>query len=107
MWAGVDVVGRTYANRYPMTGGIVIERNEVKDYDFWKKWFDSANGLTRNYSIHYLKGMPGVVIVAQEVPDVFAARTSMNSDEVKNASEAAGVTKQNVWYGVNLEEGSF
>jgi hypothetical protein len=107
MWAGVDVVRRKYVNQNPMTGGIVIERNEVKDYDFWKKWFDSANGMTGNYSIHDLKGMPEVVIVAQEVPDVFAARTLMNSDGMRNALEAAGVTKQEIWYGINLEEGVF
>lgn len=107
MWAGVDVVGRKYVNLNPMTGGIVIERNEVKDYDSWKKWFDNTNSSTGDYSIHDLKGMPEVVIVARAVPDVFAVRTLMDSDQMKNALEATGITKQEIWYGINLEEGTF
>ena len=61
IWMGLDISGRVYQTGANRTGGIVIARNEVRSYEFWKKGFDAegphhhANRryTASNRSVHY------------------------------------------------------
>lgn len=115
LWAGVDVVERKYENLPKMTGGIVIANNQVRSYNFWKTCFDAEGGhkhadrgyIPSHYSIHHQTGKPDVVLVVHEASDVAKAPIFMTSDAMKGVMEATGVTKIEIWYGINLEEENF
>ncbi len=115
IWAGLDVRGRKYENKLTMPGGIVIARNEVKSYDFWKACFDAEGQhhhadrgyVPSNYSIHHLPGKPEVAIVVHEASNITKAPAFMTSPAMKGVMESTGVTKIDIWYGTNLEEGIF
>ena len=125
VWYGVDLTNwgtlkldqRQYANQPQMTGGIVIARNEVRDYKFWLDCFYKEDGgkhnhagrkyKNSNYTIHHLPGNPEVAIVAHEASDVSKAPVFMVSDAMKGEMEATGVIGLEIWYGINLEEGLF
>ncbi|HUO56750.1 MAG TPA: hypothetical protein VMV05_01095 [bacterium] len=115
LWEGLDAKGRAYADRLHPKGGIVIARNEVKSYKFWKQCFD-AEGKHQHanrgyqasrYSIHYLLANPEVAYVVHEASDVSKAPAFMTSDHMKGIMEATGVTRIDIWYGINVEEGLF
>ncbi|HTC22105.1 MAG TPA: hypothetical protein VK859_14710 [bacterium] len=100
LWAGVEVEGRPYTNLAQMSGGMVVARYEVTDYEAWKKNWDAetkagATGLYR------LPGNPEAVIVTKEAPDITRAEPA-----AQNAA-TPGVTRQDLWLGSNLEEGAF
>ena len=114
VWYGLDTDGRKYTNQPKMTGGIVIAINQVRDYDFWLKCFKSENHKhegrkykNSNYSIHHLPGNPAVAIVVHEASDVSKAPTFMISDPMNGEMEATGVIGLEIWYGTNVEEGTF
>jgi hypothetical protein len=117
IWYGLDTTSRQYTNQPKMTGGIVIARNEVRDYKFWLDCFYKEDGgkhnhpgrqyKNTNYSIHHLPGNPEVAIVAHEASDVSKAPAFMASDAMKGEMESTGVIGLEIWYGINLEEGLF
>jgi len=115
IWCGVDVRERKYENRPKISGGIVIANNQVKDFGFWKACFDAEGGHhhadrgyeASHYSIHHLAGKPDQVIVVHEASDVSKAAAFMTSPAMKGVMEASGVTGIDIWYGINLEEGTF
>ena len=113
-WAGADVVERKYEKKQKVTGGIVIANNQVRSYDFWKTCFEAEGGhkhadrgyIPSRYSIHHQSGKPDVVLVVHEASDISKAPIFMASDAMKGVMESTGVTKVEIWYGINLEEGS-
>jgi hypothetical protein len=117
IWYGLDTTERQYTNQPKMTGGIVIAKNEVRDYKFWLDCFYKEDGgkhnhpgrhyKNSNYSIHHLPENPEVAIVAHEASDVTKAPAFMTSDAMKGEMEATGVIGLEIWYGINLEEGLF
>jgi hypothetical protein len=117
IWYGLDHNSRNFTDQSRMTGGLVIARNEVRNYPFWLKCFYAEDGGKHNhpgrhyknseYSIHHLPGDPAVAIVVHEASDVSKAPPFMVSDPLKNEMEATGVTALEVWYGINLQEGVF
>ena len=115
IWAGVDVRERKYENKDKMSGGIVIANNQVKSYEFWKKCFDAEGqhhhadrGYSAgNYSIHHLAGKPDIVLVVHEASEISNAPPFMTSEAMKGIMESSGVTGIEIWYGTNLEEGTF
>lgn len=114
IWYGLDTQERVYTSQPKMTGGIVIARNEVRDYDFWLKCFRAQNHnhegrkyKNSGYSIHHLPGDPAVAIVVHEASDVSKAPQFMTSDHLNGEMESTGVVGLEIWYGVNIEEGTF
>jgi len=117
VWYGLDTTERKYTAQPKMTGGIVIARNEVRDYKFWLDCFYKEDGgkhnhpgrhyKNSNYSIHHLSGDTAVAIVAHEASDVTKAPAFMTSDAMRGEMEATGVIGLEIWYGINLEEGLF
>jgi hypothetical protein len=114
IWYGLDTQERKYTNQPKMTGGIVIAINQVRDYDFWLKCFRSETHhhpgrkyKNSNYSIHHLPGDPAVAIVVHEASDVSKAPSFMISDPLNGEMEATGVIGLEIWYGINIEEGTF
>jgi hypothetical protein len=117
VWYGLDSKERKYTDQPKMTGGIVIARNEVRDYKFWLDCFYKEDGgkhnhpgrkyKNSNYSIHHLPGEPEVAIVVHEASDVTKAPVFMTSDPMNGEMEATGVIGLEIWYGINLEEGIF
>lgn len=117
VWFGLDSTERKYADQPAMTGGIVIARNEVRDYPFWLDCFYKEDGgkhnhpgrkyKNSNYSIHRLPGKPGVAIVVHEASDVTKAPAFMTSDGMNGEMESTGVLGLEIWYGLNLREGFF
>ena len=114
VWYGLDTDERKYTNQPKMTGGIVIAINQVRDYDFWLKCFKSESHKhegrkyqNSNYSIHHLPGNPAVAIVVHEASDVSKAPSFMTSDPMNGEMEATGVIGLEIWYGTNIEEGTF
>jgi hypothetical protein len=117
VWYGLDTTERKYTPQPRMTGGIVIARNEVRDYPFWLECFYKEDAgkhnhpgrkyKNSNYSIHHLPGNPAVAIVVHEASDVSKAPVFMTSDAMNGEMEATGVVGLEIWYGVNLEEGVF
>jgi hypothetical protein len=118
IWRGLDISDRAYQNEPKMTGGIVIARNEVKSFAFWKKGFD-AEGPHRhanrhytasNRSVHYWPAAgngPDAVVVAHTASDINKAPAFMDSPSMRGEMEALGVTGLEVWYGKNIEQGLF
>ncbi|HVZ80611.1 MAG TPA: hypothetical protein VHE12_07410 [bacterium] len=117
VWYGLDTTERRYTEQPRMTGGIVIARNEVRDYGFWLDCFYKEDGgkhnhpgrkyKNSNYSIHHLPGKPEIAIVAHEASDVSKAPAFMRSEPMKGEMESTGVTGLDIWYGVNVQEGLF
>ncbi len=115
LWDGLDVIERKYEDRLNGTGGIVIARNEVRSYDFWKACFDAEGHHNHpgrgykpsRYSIHHLPGKTAVVLVAHKASDVAKAPAFMTSPAMKGVMEASGVTGIEIWYGIEIEEGLF
>lgn len=114
IWYGLDTDERKYTDQPKMTGGIVIAINQVRDYPFWLKCFKSENHnhpgrkyKNSDYSIHHLPGSPEVAIVVHEASDVSKAPTFMISDPMNGEMEATGVVGLEIWYGINIEEGTF
>lgn len=114
IWYGLDTQERQYTSQTKMAGGIVIARNEVRDYDFWLKCFRAQNHnhegrqyKNSGYSIHYLEGKPAVAIVVHEASDVSKAPAFMTSDHLNGEMESTGVVGLEIWYGINIEEGLF
>lgn len=114
VWWGLDETGRTYADQPhpPAKSGIIIARNQVRDYPFWLKCFRSQNHhhegrqyKNNDYSVHYLPGKPAVAIVVHEASDVSKAPIFMTSDHLNGEMESTGVIGLDIWYGVNIEEG--
>lgn len=116
-WSGLKITKREYTNQPQMAGGIVIARNEVRDYQFWLDCFRKEDGgrhnhagrhyQNTNYSIHHMPGKPEIAIVVHEASDVTKAPAFMVSDAMKGEMESTGVIGLEVWYGINLEEGLF
>jgi hypothetical protein len=114
IWWGLDEIGRTYRDLPEQGGGIVIARNEVRDYDFWLKCFKAQSHKhegrqykNSDYSIHHLPGNPAVAIVVHEASDVSKAPAFMTSDALNGEMESTGVVGLEIWYGINIEEGIF
>jgi len=114
IWYGLDATERKYASQSKMSGGIVIARNEVRDYNFWLRCFQSESHhhpgrkyKNSGYSIHYLPGNPAVVLVVHEASDVSKAPSFMTSAAMNGEMKATGVVGLEIWYGINLEEGVF
>jgi len=117
VWYGLDTTERKYFGQPKMTGGIVIARNEVRDYKFWLDCFYKEDGGKHNhpgrkyknsaYSIHHLPGKPETALVVHEASDVSKAPAFMTSDAMNGEMEATGVIGLEIWYGINIEEGLF
>lgn len=114
IWYGLDTEERVYTSQPKMKGGIVIARNEVRDYDFWLKCFRAQNHNHEGrkyknsaYSVHHLPGDPAVAIVVHEASDVSKAPQFMTSDHMNGEMESTGVVGLEIWYGTNIEEGLF
>ncbi|MGH7738665.1 MAG: hypothetical protein ACREL1_00825 [bacterium] len=117
VWYGLDTTPRHYDGLPKKPAGIVIARNEVKDYPFWLKCFYAEDGGKHNhpgrhyknsaYSIHHLPGNPAIAIVVHEASNVSKAPPFMVSDPMVGEMESTGVVGLQLWYGVNMDEGTF
>ncbi len=117
VWYGLDTTERQFSNQPQMTGGVVIARNEVRDFPFWLECFYKEDGGKHNhpgrqyknsdYSIHHYPGKPEVAIVVHDASDVTKAPIFMNSDAMNGEMQSTGVVGLEIWYGINLEEGVF
>ncbi len=115
LWAGTDVLGREYGGLIKKPAGIVIARNQVKSYEFWKACWDAEGKHSHPdrgyqpsvYSIHRLGGNSGFVLVVHQASDLSKAPSFMTSEAMKGVMQASGVQGVELWYGLNLEEGNF
>lgn len=127
VWSGSDITPRVYDVLSPKPAGIVIARNDLKSYDYWKAVFDeehnpSHGGKNPNkeegyheqrnykasqYSIHRGLGKQDVAYVVHLASDVSKAPEFMRSAPMKAMKGPLGITRFRVWYGVNLEQGVF
>jgi quinol monooxygenase YgiN len=127
LWSGADITPRVYGDLPPQPAGIVIARNDLKSYDYWKAVFDQEHNPTHggknpnkeegyhekrdyqasHYSIHRGLGPSDVAYVAHEASDISKAPEFMTSAPMKAMKGPLGITKFTVWYGVNLEQGFF
>ena len=115
LWYGLDVTDRKFDNQSPISGGIVIARNEVRSYKYWKTCFDQESGgkhnhpgrkyKNSNYCHYWLPGNPEVAIVTHDASDVTKAPAFMTSDALDCVMEATGVVGIEIWYGFNLQQG--
>ncbi len=126
-WAGVDVTPRQYGELPPPPAGIVIARNDLKSYDYWKTFFDAEHNpshggknpnkgegyhaerhyLASHFSIHRGLGKPDTVYVAHEASDISKAPEFMTSPPMETMKGPLGITRFTVWYGINIEQGVF
>ncbi len=127
VWSGADITPRVYGDLPPKPAGIVIARNDLKSYDYWKAVFDAEHNPAHggnnpnkeagyhekrdykasHYSIHRGTGKSDVAYVVHEASDVSKAPEFMTSAPMKAMKGPLGITHFTVWYGVNLEQGSF
>lgn len=127
VWSGADITPRQYGELPPKPAGIVIARNDLKSYDYWKAFFDNEHNPAHggknpnkeegyhekrdykasHYSIHRGLGKSDVTYVAHEASDVSKAPEFMTSAPMKTMQGPLGITHFTVWYGVNLEQGAF
>ena len=127
LWFGVDVTPRQYGELPPKPAGIVIARNQLLSFKYWMAFYnaehDTQHGGKKphpsegyhggrqykagNYSIHRGLGKPDSAIVAHEASDVSKAPAFMNSAPMKTMQKPLGITRFEVWYGYNLEQGFF
>ena len=126
-WSGVDVTPRLYGALPLKPAGIVIARNELISYAYWKAFYDAEHdpahgGKNKNkqsgyhperhyvpshYSIHRGLGKPDVAYVVHEASDVSKAPEFMNSPPMEAMKSPLGIKGFHVWYGYNLEQGFF
>lgn len=128
VWSGVDVLPRSYDHLPPKPAGIVIARNELVSYVYWKAFFDAEHNpghggqnahkgdgyhpnrhyLASHYSIHRgLGGNSDVAYVVHEASDLSKAPEFMDSPAMQAMKQPLGITGFHVWYGYNLEQGAF
>ncbi len=110
MWAGVDIKPLRDIPPKSTNGGLVVVRYEVRDYGAWEKNFEADHrwGIhTDSDCLYRLAGNPHSVILAYETPDPRSTLEDLDSHAFQNAQEASGVTRREVWSGLNLEEGTF
>jgi hypothetical protein len=114
IWYGLDTVERKYTDQSHMTGGTVMAFNQVRDYPFWLKCFQSENHhhpgrkyKASDYSINHLPGDPAVAIVVHEASNITYAPAFMTSEPLYSEMESTGVVGLEIWYGINVEEGTF
>lgn len=127
VWSGADITPRVYGDLPPKPAGVVIARNDLKSYDYWKAVFDAehnpAHGgknpnkeegyhekrdyTASHYSIHRGLEKNDVAYVMHEASDVSKAPEFMTSAPMKAMQEPLGIKRFTVWYGVNLEQGTF
>ncbi len=127
LWFGADVTSRQYRELPPKPAGIVIARNQLISFKYWMAFYnaehDTQHGGKKphpsenyhvgrqykagNYSIHRGFGKPDSTIVVHEASDVSKAPAFMNSAPMKIMQKPLGITRFEVWYGYNLEQGSF
>lgn len=127
VWDGVDVITRKYGILPPKPAGIVIAFNQLRSFKYWMAFYnaehDTQHGGKRkkstegyhaerhyiagNYSIHRGLGDKDSALVAHEASDVSKAPEFMNSQPMKAMKGPLGITRFEVWYGYNLESGTF
>jgi hypothetical protein len=127
IWSGADITPRVYGDLPPKPAGVVIARNDLKSYDYWKAVFDAEHNPAHggknpnkeegyhekrdykasHYSIHRGLGKKDVAYVMHEASDVSKAPEFMTSAPMKTMQGPLGITRFTVWYGVNLEQGTF
>lgn len=127
VWSGADLTPRQYGELPPAPAGIVIARNELVSFVYWKAFYDAEHdpahgGKNKNkqsgyhperhytashYSIHRGLGKPDVTYVVHEASDVSKAPEFMNSPPMKAMKNPLGIKGFHVWYGYNLEQGIF
>lgn len=127
VWSGADITPRIYGDLPPKPAGVVIARNDLKSYDYWKAMFDAehnpAHGgqnpnkeegyhekrdyTASHYSFHRGLEKNDVAYVMHEASDVSKAPEFMTSTPMKTMQEPLGIIHFTVWYGVNLEQGTF
>lgn len=106
MWVGAPWEDVTDPNLARKTGGMVVARYEVKDFEAWGKIWGSQKDFRRTGSktgLYRLEENPDVVIVTQEVPDITQAPIPMDTQ----ALNTAGINHQDLWLGTHLEDGTF
>ncbi len=128
VWSGVDILPRSYGNQPPKPAGIVIARNELVSYVYWKAFFDAEHNQghggqnahkddgyhpnrhyqSDHYSIHRgLGSKSDVAYVVHEASDLSKAPEFMDSPAMRAMKQPLGITGFYVWYGYNLEQGTF
>jgi quinol monooxygenase YgiN len=127
VWSGADITPRVYGDLPPKPAGIVIARNDLKSYDYWKAVFDAEHNPAHggknpnkesgyhekrdykasHYSIHRGLEKADVAYVVHEASDISKAPEFMTSTPMKAMKGPLGITRFTVWYGVNLEQGTF
>jgi hypothetical protein len=127
VWSGADIIPRVYGDLSPQPAGIVIARNDLKSYDYWKAVFDAEHNPAHggrnpnkeegyhekrdyqasHYSIHRGVGKADVAYVVHEASVVSKAPEFMTSAPMKTMKGPLGIMKFTVWYGVNIEQGAF
>ena|GEM_PF-1196992 len=127
VWCGGDITPRKYDDLPPKPAGIVIARNDVRSYDYWKAMFDQEHNpqhggnnankgegyhekrdyLPSHYSFHRGLEKHDVVYVVHQASDVSKAPFFMTSQPMRAMQGPLGIQKFTVWYGVNIEQGVF
>ena len=74
----------------------ILIKHKVKDYTAWKSAFDSfyekrKSGGEKSYHIFHVDGEPNNLIVLFEWDNLDNARLFMNSPDLKEAMQGAGV----------------
>jgi hypothetical protein len=127
LWYGADVLPRPAGKLPPKPAGIVVARNDLKSYDYWKSFYDSEHDPSHggknpdkqagyhaerhyegsHYSIHRGLEKHDVAYVVHEASDVTKAPEFMTSQPMRAMKKPLGILKFQVWYGYNLEQGTF
>jgi hypothetical protein len=127
VWSGADINALTYKKMPKKPAGIVIARNQLRSYDYWFAFYNAEHDTTHggknahkgehyhaerpykssNYSIHRGLGKPDSAVVVHEASDVSKAPAFMTAPPMKIMAKPAGITQLDVWYGYNLDEGTF
>lgn len=127
VWSGADVQARTYKKMAKKPAGVVIAFNQLRSYDYWFAFYNAEHDKKHggenknegehyhaerpykagNYSIHRGLGKPDSVIVMHEASDVSKAPSFMTAPPMVITQKPAGITRFEVWYGYNLDEGTF
>jgi hypothetical protein len=127
VWSGADVNARTYKKMAKKPAGIVIAFNQLRSYDYWFAFYNAEHDTKHggenknegehyhaerpykagNYSIHRGLGKPDSVVVVHEASDVSKAPAFMTAPPMEIMKKPSGITGFEVWYGYNLDQGTF